>query len=198
MQLPPRFEELKANYPLTPFAEGYRGLIYLLNIGGEKFAVKTPQEEKLIPTFRKEANILLYLKGKGVRFVPRVEFVGEDYFVYRFIEGKPFKRVQKELSPKELRHFLRKLLTAAFVLDTLGVFKNEFQRPFTNVLINGKKLFLVDFERGQLNKYWKNLPQYLQYLVAVGVLDRDEAIALGKEYKRKPKEVYKGVLKRLF
>jgi len=50
---------------------------------------------------------LLYLKGKGIGFVPRVEFVGEDYFVYRFIEGKPFKRVQKELSPKELRYFLK-------------------------------------------------------------------------------------------
>jgi len=83
-------------------------------------------------------------------------------------------------------------------LDTLGVFKNEFQRPFTNVLINEKKLFLVDFERGQLNKYWKNLPQYLQYLVAARVLDREEAIELGREYKKNPKGVYKKVLKRLF
>ena len=197
MQLPESFEELKEKYNPTLYAEGYRGLIYLLNLNGEKIAIKTPQERKLIPTFQKEAKILLYLKERGVNFVPQIKFLGEDYFAYRFIEGEPFKRLQKELSPKEFRFFLRKLLTAAFVLDTLGVFKNEFQRPFTNVLISGKKLYLIDFERGQLNKYWKNLPQYLQYLVAVGVLDRSEAIELGKKYKEEPKEVYKKVLRRL-
>jgi len=192
-----RFEEFKNLKRLEKFAEGYRGIIYTYTENGEKYAVKVPSEEKLIKTFQKEAKILEYLNGVGFSFVPQLVLVGEDFFVYRFIEGKPFKKLQKELPEGAFRYFLRKLLVAAYCLDKVGVFKDEFQRPFTNVLINGRRLYLIDFERGLLNKYWKNVPQYLQFLVAVGVLDRDTAIGLGKEYKKNPKEVVKKVLKLL-
>jgi len=192
-----RFEEFKNLKRLEKFAEGYRGIIYTYTENGKRYAVKVPSEEKLIKTFQKEAKILEYLNGVGFSFVPQLVSVGEDFFVYRFIEGKPFKKIQKELPEGAFRYFLRKLLVAAYCLDKVGVFKDEFQRPFTNVLINGRRLYLIDFERGLLNKYWKNVPQYLQFLVAVGVLDRDTAIGLGREYKKNPKGVVKKVLKLL-
>lgn len=198
MVFPERFENFKELFNPSLFAEGYRGLIYTFTLNGEKYAVKTPQEEKLIPTFQKEARILEYLKSCGVSFVPQLVFAGEDYFIYRFIEGEPFKKIQKQLTPEKFRYFLRKLLVAAYLLDKLGVFKNEFQRPFTNVLIKDKNLYLIDFERGQLNKYWKNVPQYLQYLIAVGVLNKEEAIHLGKFYKQHPEQVVKETLKKLY
>ena len=192
-----RFKDLSSQKSLEKFAEGYRGIIYTYTENGKKYAVKVPSEEKLKKAFLKEAKILEYLNSKGVKFVPQLTFIGEDFFVYRFIEGKPFKKFFENLEPKEKLYYLRKLLLAAYCLDKLGVFKDEFQRPFTNVLVKGKKLYLIDFERGQLGKYWKNLPQYLQFLVAVGVLERNNAIILGREYKRKPKEVVKKILKLL-
>jgi len=192
-----KFEEFKKLKNLEKFAEGYRGIIYTYTENGEKFAVKVPSEEKLIKTFQKEANILTFLNRKGVKFVPQVVFVGEDFFVYRFLEGIPFKKLQKELNRNSLLYYLKKILLAAYCLDRLGVFKDEFQRPFTNVLINGKKVYLLDFERGLPNKHWKNVPQFLQFLVAVKVLTREEAVQFGREYKRNPKAVIKRLLKKL-
>ena len=189
-----RFEEFKKLKRLEKFAEGYRGVIYTYTENGRRYAVKVPSEEKLIKTFQKEAKILDFLNRKGVKFVPQLTFVGEDFFVYRFIEGIPFKKIQKGLDEKQKRYYLRKILLSAYILDCLGVFKDEFQRPFTNVLVNGKKVFLLDFERGLLNKKWKNVPQYLQFLTAVGVLDRETAISLGREYKKNPKGVVKRIL----
>ena len=147
-----RFEEFKKLKRLEKFAEGYRGVIYTYTEDGRRYAVKVPSEEKLIKTFQKEAKILDFLNRKGVNFVPRLTFVGEDFFVYRFIEGIPFKKIQRELGENQKRYYLRKILLSAYILDCLGVFKDEFQRPFTNVLVNGKKVFLLDFERGLLNK----------------------------------------------
>ncbi|HIO42210.1 MAG TPA: hypothetical protein EYN34_04915 [Aquifex sp.] len=193
-----RFKDFASQKGLEKFAEGYRGIIYTYTESGNKYAVKVPSEEKLIKTFQKEADILEYLNRKGVKFVPQITFRGEDFFVYRFLEGIPFKKLQKEGIPEGLRnYYLRKILVAAYCLDRLGVFKDEFQRPFTNVLVNGRRVYLLDFERGLLNKYWKNVPQFLQFLVAVGVLDREEAIRLGREYKKNPKRVVKEVLKKL-
>jgi putative serine/threonine protein kinase len=189
-----RFEEFKKLKRLDKFAEGYRGVIYTYTENGKRYAVKVPSEEKLIKTFQKEAQILDFLNRKGVKFVPQLTFVGEDFFVYRFIEGVPFKKIQKGLDENQKRYYLKKILLSAYILDCLGVFKDEFQRPFTNVLVNGKRVFLLDFERGLLNKRWKNLPQYLQFLTAVGVLDRDTAISLGREYKKNPKGVVKKLL----
>ena len=189
-----RFEEFKKLKRLEKFAEGYRGVIYTYTENGRRYAVKVPSEEKLIKTFQKEAKILDFLNRKGVKFVPQLTFVGEDFFVYRFIEGIPFKKIQRGLDEKQKRYYLRKILLSAYILDCLGVFKDEFQRPFTNVLVNGKKVFLLDFERGLLNKKWKNVPQYLQFLTAVGVLDRETAISLGREYKKNPKGVVKKIL----
>ena len=189
-----RFEEFKKLKRLEKFAEGYRGVIYTYTEDGRRYAVKVPSEEKLIKTFQKEAKILDFFNRKGVKFVPQLTFVGEDFFVYQFIEGIPFKKIQKGLDENRKRYYLRKILLSAYILDCLGVFKDEFQRPFTNVLVNGKKVFLLDFERGLLNKKWKNVPQYLQFLTAVGVLDRETAISLGREYKRNPKGVVKRIL----
>ena len=192
-----RFEEFKKLKRLEKFAEGYRGVIYTYTEGGKKYAVKVPSEENLIKTFQKEAKILEFLNEKGVSFVPKITFVGEDFFVYEFIEGVPFKKLQKQLEENEKRFYLRKILLSAYLLDCLGVFKDEFQRPFTNVLVSGKKVFLLDFERGLLNKKWKNVPQYLQFLTAVGVIDRQTSIELGKNYKKNPKEVVKKLLRLL-
>ena len=193
-----RFEEFARQRELEKFAEGYRGIIYTYTEKGNRYAVKVPSEERLIKTFQKEADILEYLNRKGVGFVPQLTYRGEDFFVYRFLEGVPFKKLQKGGIPEGLRnYYLRKILVAAYCLDRLGVFKDEFQRPFTNVLVNGRRVYLLDFERGLLNKYWKNVPQFLQFLMAVGVLDCEEAINLGREYKRNPKGVVKKILKKL-
>jgi len=196
---PIKFEEFKNLFPLKKFSEGYRGNIYLFIWDSKKYAVKVPLESKLIPSIKKEASILKFLNEKKISFVSRVVYIGEDFFVYEFIEGIVFKKLLNSLSKesKDLKFILRKLLISAYCLDKLGVFKDEFQRPFTNVLVQNKRIYLIDFERGALNKFWKNVPQLIQFLLALGILNKDETIYLGKLYKKNPKYVIRILLKRL-
>jgi putative serine/threonine protein kinase len=188
------FEEFKKLKKLQKFAEGYRGVIYLYKEKGQLFAVKTVEESTLLKGLQKEIEILKFLNKKGVSFVPSLVYIGEDFFVYKFIEGKPFKEILKEKNPL-IPYYLKKILIASYCLDKLGVFKDEFQRPWTNVLVQNKKIFLIDFERGMLGKYYKNLPQFLQFLKAIKIIDTSTAILLGRNYRKSPKEVVKQTLK---
>jgi putative serine/threonine protein kinase len=184
-----RFAETKT---LRKFAEGYRGTIYVFEEKGKKYAVKTVEDERLLKALHREMEILKFLNAKGFNFVPKLVLTGKDFFVYEFIEGVPLKILLKKEPPLL---YLRKILISAYCLDIVGVFKDEFQRPYTNVLVRGRRIFLLDFERGRLNKFYKNVPQYLQFLTAMGILDRNRAVELGKAYKKSPKRVIKEILR---
>ncbi len=192
-----KFKDFQKNFSLKEYSKGYRGIIYTLNFNNKRFAVKVPAKEELIPSFKKEALILKFLNEKGIFFVPKLIYIGEDFFVYEFIEGITFKQFLKTSNNKDSKIILRKLLIYSYCLDKLGVFKDEFQRPFTNVLVNNRKVFLLDFERGALNKFWKNVPQFLQFLLALKILSKDEIILFGRKYKKNPWEVIKAVLKKI-
>jgi predicted Ser/Thr protein kinase len=191
------FEQFKEKKNLVKFAEGYRADIYLYEENGKKFAVKTVDEPKLLKALQKEIEILKELKRLKIKFVPQIIYWGKDFFVYPFIEGIPFKKVQKQLDEKSLKRILKKLLIAAYCLDKHGIFKNEFQRPFTNVLVKDHRIYLIDFERGALNKFWKNVPQYLQFLMGIGILTKEETINFGRNYKSKPKKIIKTLLRKI-
>jgi len=194
----PDFESLKKEKFLTKFAEGYRAEIYLYEENGKKYAVKVVNEPNLFKALQKEVEILKKLNRIGAKFVPKLLLWGKDFFIYHFIEGVPFKKLQKELNEEDLKRLLKKLLIAAYCLDKWGIFKNEFQRPFTNVLVDKKgRIFLIDFERGALNKYWKNVPQYMQFLMGKGILKKDETVFLGRKYRNKPKEVIKTLISKI-
>ena len=191
------FETFKKGKNLLKFAEGYRADIYVYEENGTKYAVKVVNDEKLLKALKKEIEILRKLKELKAKFVPQILYWGMDYFVYPFIEGIPFKKIQKQMDQKRLRRILKKILLGAYCLDKWGIFKNEFQRPFTNVLVQDNKIYLIDFERGALNKYWKNVPQFLQFLMAIGILNKEEVMELGREYKQNPKKVVKQILYKL-
>ncbi|RUM28141.1 MAG: hypothetical protein DSY32_04745, partial [Aquifex sp.] len=73
---------------IKEIAEGWRGKVYVGYWNGKKVAVKVAKAPDKVKAIQKEAEILERLKG--IEGFPQVLFKGEDFFVYEFIEGKPF------------------------------------------------------------------------------------------------------------
>jgi len=179
---------------LTKFAEGWRGVIYTGEWKDEKVAIKVAKHKNVIRAIQKEAEILEKLKG--LDSFPQILFKGKDFFVYRFIEGILLRKA--ELKPEEEKRVYRKILEIAYMLDSMGIKRDEFGKIDKNVLIGkGGKVYVLDFERGGRAKRPSNLTQFLQLLVRKGYLEREKAIELGRKYMKDREWVYKEVLSKL-
>jgi putative serine/threonine protein kinase len=115
---------------------------------------------------------------------------GEDFIVYEFIDGVPFEKAK--LSRRERLAVYIQVLELIKVMDELGINKEELQCLDKNLMLaDGKKVVLIDFERGSLcPKKKHNLSQFLQLLVKEGVMDKDKAVELGKRYTAGEEKVY--------
>jgi len=141
----------------------------------------------------------LKLIGKGWRGkVYRGIYQGKDLafkvasdLAYSFIEGKPLNEVIDEKNGKIL---ITKLLKQARKLDKLGINKEEFHRPYKNVLVDKDlNVYLIDFERSKKGKNIQNVNQLLQFILSEGYrylpsFDKSRLIELAKEYKKNKTE----------
>ncbi len=188
-----RFEEFKEEVEsLREIAEGWRGRVYRGKWKGEDVAIKVAKSPEKIKAIQKEAEILERLKG--LEGFPQILFKGEDFFVYRFIEGKTFG----ELKPQgeERKRILREVLEKAYLLDKLGIHRDEFANIHKNVLIDEKgRVFVIDFDRGVFKENPSNVRQFLQLLKREGFISQEEAIRLGKLYKENREAVIDDIRK---
>ncbi len=190
-----RYEEFKDQVEdLKEFAQGWRGKIYTGFWKGQKVAIKVAKRKEALKALQKEAEILEALKGYP--HFPQIILKGYDFFVYPFIEGTPLGKAK--LSSEEKAKVYEEILRVAYLLDELGIKKDEFKDLRKNVLI-GKNLevYLIDFERGGFSKRPTNLTQFLQVLRREGYLSMEEAKDLGKRYLKDREGVFKEVLAKL-
>jgi len=177
---------------IKEIAEGWRGKVYVGYWNGKKVAVKVAKAPDKVKAIQKEAEILERLKG--IEGFPQVLFKGEDFFVYEFIEGKPFGKLK--VSQEEKKKLLREVLEKAYLLDKLGINRDEFSNIYKNVLVNEKgEVFVIDFDRGTFKKNPSNVRQFLQLLKREGFITQEEAIELGKKYKESPERVIEEIRK---
>lgn len=177
-----RFEEFKNKVEnLREFAEGWRGKVYRGTWKGEDVAIKVAKSSEKVKAIQKEAEILEKLKG--IKGFPQILFKGEDFFVYKFIEGKTFGQLKPE--GEERKRILREVLEKAYILDKLGIHRDEFANIHKNVLINDRgEVFVIDFDRGVFKDNPSNVRQFLQLLRREGFISQEKAIELGKLYKK--------------
>ncbi len=191
---------IKKNYTLEYYDKGKRSIVYLIKKTKEKKV-----EEKIIKYALKEKNTnlkkekeilqLLSKKHYGKKIlVPKVydykEEGEEKILVLQYIEGisaketqylgKKTKKVQKEL--------YKKLLEYSILLDLLKLKKQEFTRPYSNVIISKNKVFLIDFERTQKNKTG-NLNQLLDYYRKNNMIKIKEIKKITEEYNKELKKI---------
>lgn len=180
---------------LRKFAEGWRGVIYRGEWKGEEVAVKVAKGPEVAEALRKEGEILEKLRG--VEGFPQLLLRGEDFVAYRFIEGTPLGRLSP--SREEEKRILRRVAELAYLLDSMGIRRDEFQRLDKNVLIGADgRVYVLDFERGSFSDRPSNLPQLLQLLRRKGYVSPEEAVSLGRRYVRGEREaVFREVLSKL-
>ncbi|MCS6998440.1 MAG: hypothetical protein RMH93_03790 [Aquificaceae bacterium] len=186
-----RFEDFREFLEeCEPFSKGWRGLVFRSRWQGMEVAVKVARDREREHALRKEGDILKLLKG--IRGFPQLLHAGEDFIVYKFIEGVPFEKVLMDRKERTLVYL--KVLELIQILDRLKINKEELHRLDKNTLVGeGLEVHLVDFERGSLGVEKRhNLSQFLQLLVREGLVGFEEAKELGKRYAR-GEEVYREV-----
>jgi len=190
-----KFERFKDTLQdLKKISQGWRGVIYCALWRGRRVAVKVARSEEKIKALRKEMSILLRLKGE--EGFPEIIFRGEDFFVYPFIEGTPFGKLQ--LTPEKRKEVLRKVLILARKLDRMGIDHGELTRIEKNVLVTEKgDVYLLDFERGTEKGKGRNVNQFIQVLRREGILSPEEAVHLGKEYRRNGEGAFKKLMDKI-
>ena len=192
-----RFNDIKDKIKdLKLIGKGWRGKVYRGVYKGEDLAFKVASDPQFIPNIQKEGKILKIVNKEGIG--GKLFLVGEDFIAYRFIEGKPLIKVINEKNGKII---ISKLLKQARKLDKLGINKEEFHRPYKNVLVDkNMNVYLIDFERSKMGKNIQNVNQLLQFILNEGYrylppFDKDKLIELAKEYKKnKTEENFKKIL----
>lgn len=172
------------------FAKGHRGIIYTGNYGKKRVAIKA--ERKDTDAKNRAANEVKWLKlinAKGIG--PKLLFFGKTYFVYEFIEGDFILDYLEKKSKNETLGIVKKVLEQCFVMDKLGVSKEEMHKPVKHVIIGkDKKPVLVDFERANKTNKPQNVTQFCQFLSSkffvkkIGI-KKKEIWKLAKDYKDK-------------
>ena len=189
------FEKFKDGLKdIKKLAEGWRGLIYTAIWNGQRVSIKVARSAEKLEALKKEIKILQKLKGK--KGFPQILFWGEDFFVYSYIEGIPFGKIQEGTDDR--KQVLKEVLKLAYELDLLGVDHGELTRIDKNVLVGERgEVYLLDFERGREKGKKRNVTQFLQVLRREGFLSHEEAVNFGKEYRKNSEAVFKALMNKI-
>jgi putative serine/threonine protein kinase len=135
------------------------------------FAVKVFKRE-VRANAKKEFDVLRRIQKFG--FAPRPFFRIGGIIVMSRVNGKPVRK----MTPDEIKVAAPLFLNALYVLDQMGIKKEESHRPDKHFLICNGKPVLIDFERAHEGR--GNVTQFLAFLEKFfpGIAK------LGSEYKR--------------
>jgi release factor glutamine methyltransferase len=160
---------------ITYFTHGKRGTIYsgLLEkkhrvkshfVKSEKIkvAIKTEREDsEATERIRNEIFWVKKLKKQGIG--PRILFSGDSFFVYVFVDGLFILDWIQNKSKREIKKVLLNILEQCYVLDTLGMNKQEMHHPFKHIIIDkDNHPTLIDFERAYTTKKPHNVTQFIE------------------------------------
>ncbi|MCP3686411.1 MAG: methyltransferase [bacterium] len=184
--------EKKGVKDLKLFAKGHRGIIYTGVFKGKNIAVKTERKDsEAKDRVLNETKWIKILNKKGIG--PKLLFHTKKYFAYEFVEGELVVEFLEKASKKRIKEVVKELFKQCFVMDKLGMTKEEMHRPVKHVLI-GKKVVLIDFERAKKTKKPKNVTQLCQFMISENIrhilkgklkIDKKKIIKLSKEYRKK-------------
>jgi len=168
---------------LTFLAKGKRGKVYIGKLNGEKIAVKVSYRAKI------ESKWLRLLNKHKIG--PKLIKVQKDKMIYEFIEGK---RIGECLN----KEIAKKVLKQCRVLDKLKIDKKELVNPYKHILVNKKKVVMIDFERCHKVKKGKNVTQFGEYLMRNKLVNRKKFTILLKKYKENQSEInFEKILKEI-
>lgn len=133
-----------------------------------KVAVKVKRKEsKADGRIENEANWLKLLNKRKIG--PKLLFHEKDYLVCQFAEGdfilQWIARSRGAKQKKAISKILNDILEQCFVMDKLGINKEEMHHPLKHIIIDKNNLpTLLDFERCSKTKKPKNVTQFIEFI----------------------------------
>ena len=125
--------------------------------------------------FLKEVKFLTLLQP--FKFVPELYFI--DFENLRIV----MKRISGlRISDHLDRSVIEQCLNCCFILDMLGIEKQEMNHPDKHIII-ADRVYFIDFERGRFKDKPSNLTQFCVYLMRKGVAINRELMV---KYKKNP------------
>jgi len=186
---------------VVKIAKGHRGIIYTGIYNGKKVAIKKKKEEsEAVGRMQNEARWLKFLNRKGVG--PRFIFTEDEYLVYYFVEGDFITDYLRKASKKNIQRVLKTVLGQCYLLDQIGINKEEMHRPLKHIIVTKNNVpVLIDFERVHSTNKPKNVTQFLQFVSSKPVVDilkkkkfkefkgwwvdsKEKILGMAKKYKR--------------
>jgi len=173
------------------FAKGKRGVVFVGDHHKKKVAMKVKRESSAAQhSVLLEANMLKELNKHGIG--PKYLFHTPNCLVYEFVKGTYLTDVPKN----KLKSVCKRVFEQCFQLDLLHVNKQEMTRPYKHVIVGGRKVTLIDFERARKSPEAHNVTQFCQFVqnhVKKGT--RRRWINIAKEYsKSRSKAVVKKMI----
>lgn len=177
------------------FAVGKRSEVYKKKIRGKWYVKKIAKRGIGIEgQITNEIRFLKILNKKDIG--PTLYKTGREWFVCDFIPGERILDYLKKA--EEQKKIFIKVLTQCFILDQLGINKEEMHNPYKHILIQNGKVTMIDFERCRWTEKPKNVTQFFQFLFMLRVLDRKDRRVQDalKEYKQKrTKKNFSGLIR---
>ena len=184
--------ENKSIKNLKLFAKGHRGVLYRGNYKNTSVIVKIKNPESAaMGRIENESKWLQKLNMHNIG--PKILFVGNDYFVYRRINGVFIEIYLNKSSKKNIKKIIRAIFDQLFTLDNLKIDKEEMHHPVKHIIISKHKPFLIDFERSNYSQHPKNVTQFCQFVISGKIsrilnnkkifVNRNKIIELAKLYK---------------
>jgi len=169
-----------------------------------KVGIKVKRKESTaLQRMENEAKWLKVLNKKGIG--PHFLFSGEGYLVYEFVEGKFILDWIKNENKKEILKVLVNVLEQCYILDQLGVNKEEMHHPLKHVVVDKFNVpVLLDFERCNRSEKVKNVTQFVEFISRMRdelegkniKINKIELRENAKEYKREiSKESFKEIIR---
>ena len=157
--------ELEKKFEKIKFLEkGHRGVLFTGKLEGKKVAIKVnnPKSEA-IERIGNEGNWLERLNDHGIG--PKLLVKEKEYFAYRFVEGDFILDFLGKACKRDIVKVIREVFEQLFVLDKLGVNKEEMHHPVKHVIVGKNlKVILLDFERCHRSLKPKNVTQFCQFV----------------------------------
>ena len=199
--------EMKGVTHIRRFNKGHRGIIFSGDLAGVKVSIK--QQRKDIPvtwSVRNEGRWLKVLNRKGIG--PHLLEMGDDYFIYEFVNGKVFPEFVEKAKKSDIKKVLIDVFKQCFTMDKMNINKEEMHKPYKHILVGKNKTVLIDFERMRPTDKPKNTTQFCQYITSKNLLSilhkkgfkyqKTEINKAAQKYKKKMNEAnFKEILKLL-
>lgn len=185
-------------------AKGKRSVVYTAKLGRRKVAVKEERAGSCaVNRMENEACWLERLNKVGIG--PRFYFLGDSFVVMAYVPGERILDWIPKHGSREVKLVLGKVLAQCRELDRMQVNKGEMHNPYKHILVKGKKVVMIDFERCHCSESPKNVRQFCQFLMSrrlslllegKGIfIDNGALINTLKEYRRDSSEKsFKAVL----